>query len=244
MTISPSLKDETLRLYQRYQVEVVERFNLCPWAKTARLTSNAVALVCEADGQPLLRKLDEAAKLDADIVLLIFPDYRGSRTAFEQLVAELIRADGLRCDLTSPVFAMAAFHPEASIRTEQALDLVPYLRSTPDPTIQLVRVSALERARKNEPAGTQFVDPTQIDLATLFKQLEALQKKESSPLQSDTTSLRQKIATANLATWKLEGHLLQQTVESILADRRKVHHRLGIAPSPWELDAGSAGAKA
>lgn len=243
MTTSPSLKDETLRLYHRYQAEVVERFNLCPWAKAARLSGNAVALVCSVDTTSLLTVLDDAALLDSDIVLLIFPDYRGSRAAFEQLVADLIRQDGLRCELTSPVFAMAAFHPEASVRTAQALDLVPYLRSTPDPTIQLVRVSALERARKNEPAGTQFVDPTQLDLAQLFKDLQTAAKSAPSASGVDNSSLRQRIADANLTTWHNDGHLLQQCVQSILADRRDVHARFGLAPCAWELDRAFAGAQ-
>jgi hypothetical protein len=233
--LSLTLTEETIRLYQRYQVEVVERFNLCPWAKSARASGNAVPMVIEFGSRPLLAALDEAARLEADIVLLILPDYQGSRLDLENVVAQLIREDGLRCDLSSPIFAMAAFHPEASAQTAHALDLVPYLRSTPDPTVQLVRVSALERARKNEPAGTQFVDPTQLDFVALLEQIRAATKRDSTSNNADDQSLRQRIAQANLHTWQLEGPLLQEAVSSILADRHRTHARLGLAPSPWEV---------
>lgn len=234
MPFDPSFTAETLRLYHRYQVEVVERYNLCPWAKAARSSGNAVPLVFEYADQPLLSALDEAIGLGVDIALLIFPDYQGSHAAFEQVVAELIRRDGQRCELSSPVFAMAAFHPQAAIRTSNASDLIPYLRSTPDPTIQLVRLSALERARKNEPVGTQFVDPSQVDLTALLEQIRAKANTCSGVKPAEAPSLRERIAQTNLDTWQREGHLLQQTIESILADRRRVHERFGWTPSPWE----------
>lgn len=235
----PSFTAETLRLYQRYQVEVVERYNLCPWAKSARTSANAVPLVFEYATTPLLNALDEAIRLEVDIALLIFPDYQGSHTAFEQVVAELIRQDSKRCELSSPVYAMAAFHPEASIRTSQASDLIPYLRSTPDPTIQLVRLSALERARKNEPVGTQFVDPSQLDLTALLEQIRATSNACKKP--TEAPSLRERIAKANLETWQREGQALQQTIETILADRKRVHERFGLAPSPWERTKAAPG---
>jgi hypothetical protein len=234
---SPSLIEETLRLYHRYQVEVVERFNLCPWAKSARTSDNSVPVVCERGPDismgALLQTLDRALELHSDIVLLIFPNYKGSRNAFEQLVAQLIRADALRCELSSPSFAMAAFHPEAIIKTTQPEDLIPYLRSSPDPTIQLVRIAALERARKKEPRGTQFMDPSQLDVKAMLLALQNAADKSIVPKVEP--SLRQKIAAANHETWQREGHLLRQIVREILDDRKRTHERLGLLCAPWEV---------
>ena len=68
-------------------------------------------------------------------------------------------------------FAMAAFHPDAAADLDDPERLIPFLRRTPDPTIQLVRQEALERVRGRHPQGTAFVDP-QLFSAQAFAQEE------------------------------------------------------------------------
>ncbi len=220
-----ALVAETLRLSLRYQEELVEAYNVCPWAKGARTSNNAIPLV--DDGRPLLDQVDQAARLGADVVFLVLPRYVGSRVDLDELVAQLIAADSRRHRDTSPAFAMAAFHPEASPRPPESLSpetLVPYLRRSPDPTIQLVRLEALAEVRKGEPPGTSFIDPSQIDFAALLEKGFA-----------QRPSLRQRVASANHALFTgPKGSELQRALDAILEDRRQTHRRLGLPASPWE----------
>jgi len=78
------------------------------------------------------------------------------------------------------------------------------LRRTPDPTIQVVRRTALNRVRGSVPEGTSFFDLA--NLGTL-------------PLpQKEPVSLRQRIARANLDT-ALEVGL--DTLEAVFQDIRR-----------------------
>lgn len=225
------LAAETLRLHERYQEEVVEAFNLCPWAKAARLTGNTIPLV--DDGRPLLEQLRGAAQLPAEVLFLILPTYAGDRAAFSDLVASLIADDARSYRDSSPPFAMAAFHPEPLpvCASELSADaLIPHLRRSPNPTIQLVRLDALERVRQGEPAGTSFIDPSQLDFANLPAKLSA-----------DRPSLRHRISSANHATARgPKGPRLEAVLAEILEDRRRTHRRLGLPPCAWEADAHSA----
>lgn len=220
------LAAETIRLNLRYQVELIEAFNLCPWAKPARQSSNAVPLV--DDGRPVLDQVTSAAIHDADVVFLIFPTYVGGRLDFDEFVAQLIAEDARRHRDTSPPFAMAAFHPEGPLPEPNGFTpetLIPLLRRSPDPTIQLVRLSALERVRKGEPAGTSFIDPSQIDFAALLA-------KGGMP---ERPSLRQRVANTNHAVFGgPSGPELLLAIADILGDRKYTHQRLGLASSPWE----------
>jgi hypothetical protein len=222
---SQELTTESLRLHLRYQQEFIEGFNLCPWAKGARLTQNTIAVV--DDGRPLLEQLQDVAQLPSEIVFLILPTYQGGRVEFEELVAQLIAEDAKRHRDSSPPFAMAAFHPAPLARevTELSAEaLVPYLRRSPNPTIQLVRLAALERVRQGEPTGTSFIDPSRIDFTQLL-----------AAVTPHRPSLRHRIATANHATVASASGVLQAILDDILEDRRRTHVRLGLSPSPWEV---------
>src|SRR6267142_2316406 len=62
-----------------------------------------------------------------------------------------------------------------------------FLRRSPDPTLQLVRIATLERVRSGRPAGSVYVDPSKLR-ADELRSLEA-------PL-----SVSEQIARANLRT--------------------------------------------
>lgn len=231
--VPSALEEETRRLYERYQTEVVEAFGLCPWARTARISGNTALLVKRGQqtAPSLLHALEEAQQSTSEIVLLLLPEYMESRLEFERLTAELIRLDALRYQLRSPPFALAAFHPAAddrpdATRPSQAERLIPFLRRTPDATLQLVRLTALERVRKGESEGTQFVDPAQLDLTKLL----------TSPVQtSSRLSLRRRIAVTNQATLAGDaGAELCQRMRDILLDRFLTHQRLGLPACSWE----------
>ncbi len=104
----------------------------------------------------------------------------------------------------------AAFHPDAAPDTTHAERLIPFLRRTPDPSIQLVRASALERVRAGSPEGTQFVDAAALDLRAVY------------PLP-----LRERIARANLATAQRIGiGELTRRLDEILRDRQETYAAL------------------
>lgn len=211
---------EALRIYRRYQLEFVEALNLCPWAERARLDGHVAERVL-LHSQDLvadsLQVIDDLTPMqDVEIGLIIFAGYRCARATFERQVAAFIDADRERARLTSPAFACAAFHPDASAVTSHAERLVPFLRRSPDPTIQLVRVTALERVRRGFSEGTHFFDPMQINL------------KQPPPKRE--LPLRERIAKANLQTVEQLGLPRAEAILSdIFADRDASYARVGLS---------------
>ena len=110
---------------------------------------------------------------------------------------------------------MAAFHPDADANLKDPERLIPFLRRTPDPTIQVVRRTALERVRGNSQEGTSFMDLA--DLAQM-------------PLpQKEPVSLRQRIARANLDTALEVGiDTLEALFQDIRRDRNESYARLRL----------------
>lgn len=211
---------EALRIYRRYQLEFVEALNLCPWAERARIDGHVAERVVlqpsdlVSESQRVIAEL--TPRNDIEIGLIIFAGWRCSRTEFERQVASLIDADRNRSTLTSPAFACAAFHPDATPITSHAERLVPFLRRSPDPTIQLVRITSLERVRKGFSEGTHFYDPTQINL-------NQLPPKRELPL-------RERIARANLQTIEQLGvDRAEAILRNIFEDRDASYQRVGLS---------------
>jgi hypothetical protein len=208
MTEGDPLIAEALRVYRRYAVEVVEALGLCPWAEHARKTGRARELVLLADRPnvgPVLQAISEhTARPELEILLVIFPRLLTDRRRFEHFVAEIREADAKRHALGEIPFAMAAFHPDATPDLHDSERLIPFLRRTPDPTIQLVRRSSLDRVRERSPEGTEFVELRFIDPLAFAS--------------TETRSLRERIADTNRATVVELG---VERVEALLADIRR-----------------------
>jgi len=210
---------EALRIYRRYQVEFVEALCLCPWAERARLdgrVSEQVILHWDDFISNTLSVVDQfAAHSDIEIGLIIYAGLRCERSDFERRVASVIDADRERYSLHSPPFAFAAFHPDAQAVVSHAERLVPFLRRSPDPTIQLVRVSALTRVRQGTSEGTAFFDPRTINV------------KKPPPKREEP--LRERIARANLQTiTKLGPDHAEAILQSIFSDRDSAYSRIGL----------------
>ena len=217
-----ALRNEALRVYRRYMLEVVEGFTLCPWAAAARRDGHVVehVILAENQGDPqqsltLLKSLE--AHLQTDIALFIYPDLELDRLGFEGFVRTLREQDAARYEVGEIPFAMAAFHPDARADLKEPERLIPFLRRTPDPTIQVVRRAALDRVRGNSQEGTSFFDLA--DLGTL-------------PLpQKEPLSLRQRIAQANLDTTLEVGvQTLETLFQDIRRDRDESYARLRATP--------------
>jgi hypothetical protein len=145
---SGGLISEALRLNARYVEEVVIGWDLCPWAARAWLDGQVVQRVFTDDGlddvAPAGAFIDELlANPHAAIGLAIFPLATCTVGAWERF-AERVR----RTHADYP-FLAAAFHPDyrAPDAPLDAARLVPFIRRTPDPTLQLVRASLVDRLR-------------------------------------------------------------------------------------------------
>jgi hypothetical protein len=140
----------------RFLVEVVEAFEVCPFARGTR-TSGKLA----RDVQFVESAAEVAARIaphdegEADIVLIILPAFFGDSYAFDRFVEQVRVADAAR---RQPPFAMAPFHPDTPYYTDKPSRLVGLFRRSPDPTIQLVRYSALESAKRRAPDGKFYFD--------------------------------------------------------------------------------------
>lgn len=205
-----ALRHEAIRLYRRYQTEIVEALKLCPWAERARLDGRVreeVVLATELDPEPALAAIDALARDErVEIGLLLFPRLRVGLEAFERFVSELLTKDAERRELGTAPFALAAFHPDARADLSDPERAIPFLRRTPDPTIQLVRYEALESVREGFNEGTQFID---------VKVLMTLDWT-----RDDTLPLRERIARANLRTvTKLGVDAVERLYADIFRDR-------------------------
>lgn len=224
-----ALRRESVRLYERYQQELVESLNLCPWAKRARLDGNVrieVSVQRDRTAEHVFHAIDSwAVDTRIEIGLVLFPRLDLDRVDFERFVAELVAADARRHELVSAPFAFAAFHPQATPDTTKPERLIPFWRRSPDPTLQLVRLSALERVRQADPPGTRFIDPKTFDFSLL---------KLPKPV-----SLRQKISQANHETLNQLGlQEVEARIAAIAEDRAATYRSLGMAPASWETACG------
>jgi hypothetical protein len=206
--------NEAVRVYRRYQSEVVEACGLCPWAERARVDGKVVERVI-LDAEPsvdtAVAQISELMhERHVEIALLIFPRVHLRRVDFDHFVAQVRTVDARRHPLGEIPFMFAAFHPEAAPDLSTAERLIPFLRRTPDPTIQLVRASAVERVRGRVPQGTQFVDVHTFERAVI-----------------PPPSMRDRIASANFATVERMGVAeLTRRLDDILRDRNETYANL------------------
>lgn len=218
--ITKELESEAIRVYRRYQSEIVEALKLCPWAERARLDRRVEERVLDwtpSDVEPPIRAIEELARIPrVEIGLLLFPTARVERLEFERFVSRLVAEDARRRELGTAPFAMAAFHPEAEADLSDPERLISFLRRTPDPTIQLIRVEALDRVRGGFSDGTAFVDIN--FLATLDQSRE------------DTLPLRERIARANHKTVERLGVAeFERRLSAIRRDRDAAYASLGFS---------------
>ncbi len=205
---------EAVRLHRRYQTEIVEAYGLCPWADRATRDGRVRELVIlQADASlvgPSLAAIDAwIADPTAEVAFAIYPRLRLDRQGFHAFAGRVRDADTPRHELGSVPFVFAAFHPEADPDTHDPERLIPFLRRTPDPTLQLLRSSALDGIRTGSAQGTHFVDITSLEVALIG---------HGQP------PLRERIARANLATTQRIGiGAVQARLDDIRRDRDETY---------------------
>jgi hypothetical protein len=219
------LFDEVQRVHRRYAIEVVEALGFCPWAKPAREAGRVKVLVSWdttavlAHALTLMEEIERDA--ERDVTLIAYPLLSLDRLPFAHFVAELRAADAARKPVGSTVLAMADFHPNVDADTSSPERLVPFVRSAPDPTIQLVRITALSSVRLSENSGTSFVDPSHLSFETL------LHSQAAPPLSA-------RVARSNLKTVESMGlPQVRAIVADIARDRAASYAALGVPPANW-----------
>jgi hypothetical protein len=214
--VMSTLEIETLRLNRRYVVEIVEEFDLCPWANRARREGRVTEVVFDQTDPDLFlptlaRMLELTSQIKIDVALFIYPQIGLNRLDFEHFARRLRAFDAERHTVGHIPFALAAFHPDAAPVLATPDRLVPFLRRTPDPTLQLVRESTLSRVR-GDLHGTSFYAPE------LFHQ-------NAGP--ASEPDIRERIAQANHDTVSRVGiEAFEAVFKDILRDRDETRARL------------------
>lgn len=139
------LTAEVLRLNERWITEVVERFDVCPFARPS-LRGEHVARQVILSADPEVAEAAARSQIAAwaameaiEVGLLIFPFSPLAYSAFERFCAPLRQAE--------PEFVAAVFHPQATYDDSTPARAVGFFRRAPDPTLQLVRKAVLDRVR-------------------------------------------------------------------------------------------------
>lgn len=135
------MEAEVRRILGRYLTEVIERYNLCPWARSARTSGELEIRVMF--GRPTA---DEVCAVALEI--LAVPTMRVGMIVFPEAP---LRSRDLRAFrdviLKHAPAGIADFHPDASYDALTPARLVSYLRRSPDPMLQLVPLAILDAVR-------------------------------------------------------------------------------------------------
>lgn len=207
-----------MRIHTRYLVEIVEQFNICPFAQGARTTAALERRVI-LDEDPIaaaLGAIDELKPRDqVAVAILIFPRAPGGVDAFEAFLNQLRAADDARRGERGP-FAFALFHPEARFGLDTPDRLVMFFRRSPDPSIQLVRFSALDAVRSPAPGGKFLFDFTPEGYAELARRAQSVPVSE-------------RIGRDNFATMERVGQeRFERVFRDILNDRARSYAKLDL----------------
>ena len=194
---------EARRLVLRYLTEVVERFDLCPWAGPARARGELWIDVVDPDdaGAAIARFL---AAPGAIIGLVVIPGLGGPPPKLRALRDELL-AGPLGREV-----ALADFHPGAELDRSHASRLVPFLRRAPDPMLQAVRHRDLASLHRRPPT------------MSAADQAAVLAGKHVPAFRDPVAE----VATTNLATFEAHAAELATALDAIHADRAATDRRL------------------
>jgi hypothetical protein len=202
---------EVERILERYLIEVVERHALCPWAHTAR-ERGELAVGVLWDAPTLDDWVAEAARQLAAprtrVAMIVAPELAIARAALAAV------RDAVAARL--PAAGVAEFHPDAELDLASPARLVPFLRRSPDPMLQLVPLALIDAARAGHAAHAPPAD-------------RALQATMLGGHAAPRRELSAEIAAANHATVAAAHAAIAATLDDIAADRRAAYARAGIA---------------
>lgn len=196
--MGPGKSAEVLRILDRYLVEVVEAYDLCPWAKSARLAGEITVEIVW--GTPSLEAWADAAtralaRPSTRVAMIVAPELAIDRLAFAAI------RDAIAARI--PTVGVADFHPGAPIDLASPARLVPFVRRSPDPLLQLVPLAILDAVRGAPPTAERS------------QQAQILGGHAAAPRED----VAARIARANHATVAANVERLVATLDDIAADR-------------------------
>jgi hypothetical protein len=232
--------DVVHRIHDRFLVEVVEALGLCPFARKSREQGRVHRPIwwvesSEPTPDECARALAERTRTHPDVEIVLFAfvvpdDHRWSDAETFASFASDVRAahDASKTER----FFMVPFHPgftpgppgpRPRLPTPEAL--VPILRRTPDPVIQCVRASVLERVR------AQAQVTARERLRERFAHDPVMSAMIEKSVQADP-ELSADIARHNFAAVGAGAgrDTLEQTIADIARDRAAAYARPGPAP--------------
>lgn len=213
-----AIEEEALRLNDRYLIDVIERYAFCPFAKEGRAagqTSRSVLIADSPSVEPFLRTMREVAASGVAVAQVILPLADVDPVQFSRFCIDLTAEGHARMGGDS-VLALAPLHPELSFG-ETALAMVPLFRRAPDPTIQWVRLDALESIYAGRSSDDRYVSSDNV--------LEYLEKHPKGE-----PSLYDRIAETNAVMARRLGisHVVDLLSE-IAAEGRERYARILLA---------------
>lgn len=201
--MDPAVAEEARSWARRY-IEVVERFDLCPWAAPAR--ARGEVWIGAADEDDVIAALESFERAPGAVVgLCVLPLFSGDLTALRRLRNRLC---------ASPIgtrLALAEFHPVAPLDDASAARLVPFLRRSPDPMLQAVRHETMSNFRRG---GTRLATADQL----------ALMVGQAMPAPRDVAD---DVADNNLATLQRDRAALAGALDELVSARAAARARSG-----------------
>lgn len=215
--LGQALEREVRRINLRFNREIIEGFSVCPYARVAREGKTSLVFV-RAEEEPTVEALHEVVdelvqRPEVEVAQVVFPRVTLSASDFLSFSARFGEANAARTPRQRPPFVHAAFHPGLAYGTETPPRLVPFFRRSPDPMVQLVRLSVLDAIHASKPRGTQFFDG---DLASMMELLK--QKRPESVTDRITRENHERA---------MEGEMerIQAIHEDIARDRAQAYAR-------------------
>lgn len=199
---------EVRRLLDRYLVEIVETYDLCPWARTSR--TNGELAVEILWGTPTLAMWIDAATRAAPnikVLMLVAPELRITRSELHDVRDQVAREVG--------TLGIAEFHPDATYDGKTPARLVPFLRRSPDPLLQCVPLALLDQVR-----GPPLTVERSAQIAMLVKE---------GGIHAVKPDIASRIASANHA--RVEQAEVEAKLAAIAEDRAESYARVGISTS-------------
>ena len=201
---------EVRRILDRYLVEVVEAYDLCPWARRARLGGEVAVEVLW--GEPTAEAWAAAgealfAREAIRVAMIVAPE-----SALDPAGLRVVRD---RVAFRLPQAGIAHFHPDAALDLASPARLVPFLRRSPDPLLQLVPLALLDGVRAAPAAAGRTYQ------AQMLGGLVA-------PPRGDVAD---RIALTNHTRVTTETAAVIGCLDAIAADRRESYARAGIRSS-------------
>jgi hypothetical protein len=197
--VSDARRAQVRRILDRYLVEVVERYELCPWARAARVAGElAVEIELGAQVDWIAAATRALARPDVRVAMVVAPDLPSTRTELAAI------RDAVAAQL--PAAGVADFHPAAPLDVATPARAVPFLRRAPDPMLQLVPLALLDAVRAS----------TAPDRAAQARALGG----HATPAPRDVAT---SIARANHATLRSHHAEIAAILDDIAADRKRAY---------------------